>query len=110
MKKIEITISKNESEIYISNSEKLTIAIDTNNGTLKASDVFRLFDNGTDVLYECKTSKIEEESGLNLSKVDLMFNDCLELICSIIASVNQKIIDFNEDQNNNEVNNDCSIE
>ena len=96
MKKIKLLIEKRgDSHISISNSLGKEVLIDLKNGILNASNVFSLFDNGLDVLYECSALKIVE-SDKPLSKSDLMFNDCLDLIISIYQSINTKIEEANK--------------
>lgn len=91
MKKIKITIKIKESKICVSNSENKCIEINPENGTIKATDVFVLFDNGIDVIYECEDKAIIAQNGKNLDKISLMYNDCLELINDIINAINDKL-------------------
>lgn len=99
MTKISVTLTfKNDSSIYVSNDKGIGFVVKPDEGAIKASDVFKLFDNGADVCYECNNQAIEPANGHNLTKEQLMFNDCLELIQSVIDSVNQKIEVFRESQ------------
>ena len=99
MTKITIKV-KNDSntQLLVSNSNDINVAVKMDDGSLKASDVFKLFDNGVDVEYECSNEKVSATEGQNLSRVELMYNDCLELINSIIKSVNQKIVEFQKNK------------
>lgn len=91
MKRIKITTKIEESMICVSNSKNKCININPDNGTIKATDVFALFDNGIDVIYECDDKAIAAPDGKNLDKIALMYNDCLELINNIISAVNDKL-------------------
>lgn len=96
MRKIKLLIEKRgDSHIVIANSLGNEFLIDVENGILNASNVFTLFDNGLDVQYECSALKIVE-SDKPLSKSDLMFNDCLDLMTSIYQSINTKIDEANK--------------
>lgn len=103
MTKISVTLTlKEDSSIYISNSKEAFLIVKPNEATIKASDIFKLFDNGSDVSYECENQAIAPADGENLNKEQLMFNDCLELIKNIVESVNQKIATFRESQKEDE--------
>ena len=78
------------------------MTVNPSEGTIKASDIFKLFNNGTDVIYACENQAITPPNNQNLTKEQQMFNDGLELIQSIIESVNQKIATFIESQKEDE--------
>lgn len=100
MKKITMAISLTEEQkISISNGEK-EVKLDSSNGTLKASEVFTLFDNGSDVAYECNDVEKVPEEGKNLTSEESMFNDALDLINSIITSINTAISDMHKEESN----------
>lgn len=99
MTKISITIIiKDDSIIQIANSNETLLNVKLDEGVIKASEIFQLFDNGIDVSYECQQKPLVAEEGHNLTRCQLIYNDCLELIHDIISSINQKILDFNKPQ------------
>lgn len=91
MRRIEINVCLLEDNtVQIKNSENISISIPSDN-TLKATDVFKLFNNGLDVVYVCDSERIIAPSGTNLNKMQIVYNDCLGLINDIKDSINAKI-------------------
>lgn len=91
MKRIEISVCLLENgTVQIKNSENVSLSIPSDN-TLKATDVFKLFNNGLDVNYICNSERIIPPFGTNLNKMQIVYNDCLGLINDIKDSINGKI-------------------
>ena len=91
MRRIEINVCLLEDNtVQIKNSENISISIPSDN-TLKATDVFKLFNNGLDVVYVCDSERIIAPSGTNLNKMQIVYNDCLGLINDLKDSINAKI-------------------
>ena len=52
MTKISVTLTlKSDSSIYVSNDKGIGFVVKPDEGAIKASDVFKLFDNGADVCF-----------------------------------------------------------
>lgn len=89
MKRIDIHLELSEDQdLVVSSSEGKKCIVTRDERTLKATDLFALFDDGADVEYFCENVKKDAQ---NLSQMEIIYNDCLDVLLAIVASINGEI-------------------